>query len=328
MFNPKGNGKGLTKEQARQPRNLRNFFPFFTRNFNIMFALNIFAFLGNFPILFGLFALTGNLNVNTTAPSSSLFAPLYGAMTAGGSNPVTAALFGVHGIQTPVSQPTVATYVFFGLTLLTFFTFGIVNLSTAYVMRNIVKGESTALISDLRYSIKKNWKQGMLLGFLDLLFLLVIAYDLLIFYLGSSTALYSFLFGVMLILFMIYSMMRYYLYILLVTFDLSTYKIIKNAFIFSILGFKRNVVAFFGTVAVFYLDYLLLMTLFPVGIVFPVLILVSFTNFMGIYAAYPKVKEIMIDPYYVSDSVGAKKREEEDPGEEAPEEEPIFHDQG
>ena len=47
---------------------------------------------------------------------------------------------------------------------------------------------------------------------------------------------------------------------------------------------------------------------------------------MGIYAAYPKVKEVMIDPYYVSDNVGAKKRGEEE--DEEPEEEPIFRDRG
>ena len=47
FFNPKGSGKGLSKEEARQPRNFVNFFKFYSRNFNTMFALNVFAFLGN-----------------------------------------------------------------------------------------------------------------------------------------------------------------------------------------------------------------------------------------------------------------------------------------
>ncbi len=328
IFNPKGNGKGLTKEEAKKPRTLGNFFKFYSRNFNTMFALNIFAFLGNFPILFGLYGLTGNLNINTTAPASSLFAPLYGAMTAGGTTtPVSAALFGVHGIQTTISLPTTATYVFYALTLLVFFTFGIVNLSTVYVMRNIVKGDPSMFFSDIKYSVKKNWKQGMLLGILDLLFILIIGYDLLIFYLGSTSSFYGFLFGVMFVIAMIYTMMRYYMYIMLVTFDLSIYKIIKNSFIFAILGFKRNIMAFLGTIAVILIDYYFLMTVFPIGIILPVLILVSLTTFMGIYAAYPKVKEVMIDPYYVSDNVGAKKRDEAAEDDE-PEEEPIFKDRG
>ena len=224
FFNPKGSGKGLSKEEARQPRNFVNFFKFYSRNFNTMFALNVFAFLGNFPILFGLYALTQNLNVNTTAPASSMFGPLYGAMTAGGANPISAALFGVHGAQARISLPTTATYVFFGLTALVFLTFGIVNLATAYVMRNIVKGDPSMLFSDIKYSIKRNWKQGMLLGIIDLLFILVIAYDLFFFYAGSVSAVMGFMLGVMVIVAMIYTMMRYYMYIMLVTFDLSIYK--------------------------------------------------------------------------------------------------------
>jgi len=326
IFNPKGNGKGLTKEEIAQPRTLGRFFRFYSTNFNAMFFLNIFAFLGNFPILFGLFALTGKLNVNSYAPSSSLFAPLYGVMQFEGENPVTAALFGVHGLQAPVSLPTTATYIFLGLTLLVFLTFGLVNLSTFYVMRNIVKGDPSMVVHDIKYAISRNWKQGLILGVLDLTFILVIAYDLLIFHLSSANSLYSFMFGVMIIVAMLYSMMRYYMYIMLTTFDLSLWKIIKNAFIFSLIGFKRNLVAFLASVAVWFLDYLLLTVVFPVGILLPVMFLVSLTGFMGVYAAYPKVKEIMIDPYYVSDDVGARRRDE--PAEEAEPEEPIFQDRG
>ncbi len=326
IFNPRGNGKGLTKEEIAKPRTLGRFFRFYSANFNVMFALNIFAFLGNFPILFGLFALTGNLNVNTTAPASSLFAPLYGVMQFEGSNPVTSALYGIHGLQTPVSLPTTATYIFLALTLLVFFTFGIVNLSMMYVMRNVVKGDPTMMFHDIKYAIKRNWKQGMLLGILDLLFIGMIAYDLLIFYVNSFVTLYSFLFGVMLIIAMIYCMMRNYMYLMLTTFDLSLWKIIKNAFIFAILGFKRNIVAFLAGLAIWVLDYFIMITFLPVGILLPVMFLVSLTTFMGVYAAYPKIKEIMIDPYYVSDNVGARRRD--DPTEEEPEEEPIFTDRG
>ena len=326
FFNPKGNGRGLTKEELSKPRTAGRFFRFFSTNFNMMFALNVFAFLGNFPLLFGLFALTGALNINTTAPASSLFAPLYGAIQLSGQNPVTAALFGVHGIQTQVSVPTTATKVLFALTLLVFLTFGIVNTATAYVMRNVVKGDPSTFFSDIRYSIKRNWKQAVLLGMLDLLFIVVILYDLLIFYLGSSYTLYSFLFGIMVCVAAIYAMMRYYMYIMLVTFDLSIFKIIKNSFIFALLGIKRNIVALLAQIAVILIDYYLLMVIFPVGIILPVMILVSFVTFMGIYAAYPKVKEVMIDPYYVSDDVGAKKRSEVDESDIP--EEPIFKDRG
>ena len=84
--------------------------------------------------------------------------------------------------------------------------------------------------------------------------------------------------------------------------------------------------AFLAGLAVWVIDYFLLITFFPVGVLLPVMFLVSLTTFMGVYAAYPKIKEIMIDPYYVSDSVGARKRDEA--ADEEPTDEPIFTDRG
>jgi uncharacterized membrane protein YesL len=327
MFNPKGNGKGLTKEEANKPKTIGRFPRYFFSNFNMMFALNIFFFLGNFPILFGLFALSGKLNIETTAPVSSLFSPLYGAVTIDGHNPVSLALMGIHGAQTEVSFPTTATWVFFGLTALVIFTFGIVNTAIAYIMRNLVKGDSITFISDIKYCIKRNFKQALILGILDPLFLLLVVYDVLFFYTMAANAIGSFLFGMMLIIAMMYFMMRPYMYIMIVTFDLKLIKVLKNSFIFMLIGFKRNIVAFLGCVAVWIVDYLIMMVIFPVGIILPVLFLMSLTTFMGIYAAYPKIKEIMIDPYYVSDDVGARSKDDMTPQEDLIEE-PIFKDRG
>ena len=95
-----------------------------------------------------------------------------------------------------------------------------------------------------------------------------------------------------------------------------------------ILGFKRNIAAFLASLLIWGIDYYLLIVIFPVGIILPVMFLVSLTQFMGIYAAYPKIKEIMIDPYYVSDDVGAKPRSEAENEDPEPEIEPIFKDRG
>lgn len=328
MFNPRGNGKGLTKEEAAKPRTAGRFFTFYISNFNLMFYLNVFAFLGNFPILFGLFAFSGNLNVHTTSPSSPLFAPLYGVTRIAGLDPVSSALMGVHGVQASASMPTTLTKVFFALTLLVVFTYGIVNTCIAYIMRNVVKGDSTTFFTDVKYCIKRNRRQALILGVIDLVLTVVIGYDLLFFYMGSQGAVSSFLFGIMLIVAMMYIMMRNYMYVLAVTFDLSIFKILKNSFIFVLLGFKRNIVAFLAGLAVWIIDYIILMTFFPMGLILPVIFLVSLTTFMGIYAAYPKIKQIMIDPYYVSDDVGAKTHEEAENEEDEPYEAPIFTDRG
>ena len=95
--------------------------------------------------------------------------------------------------------------------------------------------------------------------------------------------------------------MRFYMYLLLVTFELKTFKILKNSLIFSVLGLKRNVLAFLGIVLLLALHITLLVVFLPVGISIPlvlpfVYILATF-GFISTYAAYPVIEKYMITPY-------------------------------
>ena len=87
----------------------------------------------------------------------------------------------------------------------------------------------------------------------------------------------------------------------MVTFNLKVSKIIKNSLIFSLLGFKRNLVAFLGILILTLIELLCVLgvggILLPFGIALPFLILFSAFAYMKVYAAYYKIKEIMIDPY-------------------------------
>ena len=68
--------------------------------------------------------------------------------------------------------------------------------------------------------------------------------------------------------------------------------------LFAILGFKRNIMVLFGVVILAVLTLGLCILFLPIGIIIPFTILFSLGGFMGTYAAYPKIKQIMIDPYY------------------------------
>ena len=91
--------------------------------------------------------------------------------------------------------------------------------------------------------------------------------------------------------------MRFYIYIVLITFDLSIFKIIKNAFIFVSLGLKRNLLAFIGILILALLDYIVMIILLPLGVLLPFVMLYGLGAYMGAYAAWPKIKQYMIDPY-------------------------------
>ena len=75
-------------------------------------------------------------------------------------------------------------------------------------------------------------------------------------------------------------------------------KLLKNALIFTAVGIKRNLLALLGSVVAFGVCYALITLTFPLGFVAFLLLPFGLSAFMCSYAAYPKIKEIMIDPYY------------------------------
>ena len=84
----------------------------------------------------------------------------------------------------------------------------------------------------------------------------------------------------------------------------------KNALIFTFIGLKRNVVGLIGMALAVALNALLFWAFMPLGIILPFVLTVAVCGYIGIYAAYPKIKEVMIDPYY--DEYGNPKEEKEE----------------
>ena len=98
--------------------------------------------------------------------------------------------------------------------------------------------------------------------------------------------------------------MRFYLYQLLITFELKNFKILKNALIFSILGIKRNIMALLGFVLLLALHIFLIILFLPIGIsiplVLPFVYILALFGFISTYAAYPIIDRYMIQPYEAS----------------------------
>ena len=182
LFDFNKDGKGVKKE-PEGPKNLKNFFKYFANKFTRLVTVNMYYIFGNFPLLFLLFALSGNLNKISYAPAYKMFSPLYGVMTHEHS-PVTAALYGIFGTQSEVGVPTVGTYIFLSLSALVIFTFGYVNTGTTYILRNMIKGEPIFMWDDFWYAIKRNKRQGMILGILDAVLCFLSVYNIYSYYLN------------------------------------------------------------------------------------------------------------------------------------------------
>ncbi len=297
LYNMNG-GKEITEDDRNAPRNFKFFFKLTWRNLTRLFYANILFLLANFPIIIIALFPAKILHTGATSPSSPLFLPLQGASEFGISSPVLSALWGVFGNPATVYIPTVLSWVVLGIGIfLLLFTFGPVSIGVSYILRNIVRGEPIFFWRDFWYALKKNLRQGIVVGIIDLFLCFMLVYDLIFF----SGKLDSFVNGLMfwatVFMILIYFVMRFYIYILTLTFDLKIRHIFKNALIFSFLGFKRNFLAALGIILTVAINFYIMMLYMPIGIILPLIITVGLCMFMATYAAWPKIKEIMIDPY-------------------------------
>ncbi|MBO5653382.1 MAG: hypothetical protein J6S44_04120, partial [Clostridia bacterium] len=250
LFDSQREGKGVTKEEALLPPGFKKFFILYKRDFSRLLTVNIFMVLGNFPALF--FIVSQLVSTPFVYPSNNAFGVLDGLLGVEGYTAPLLALNGVLGEMATSNAYTPLAYLFMGLGALTFLTFGLVNVGTTYILRNMVKGEPVFFWSDFWYAIRRNLKQGFFFGIVDLLILILIPYNVWVLSLGSGFW-NGILFWSNIVVGLLYLAMRAYSYIEIVTFDLSIYKILKNALIFAIVGFKRNACAMIGKVLLVFL---------------------------------------------------------------------------
>ena len=299
-FDLQRDGRGISKKEPLSESGLKRFFLTFRNNFGKIFYVNIFMVLGNFPLIFFIATFSGVTKNETLIPFSDFFQNI--AFMFGESadpTPFTMTLYSLEGLQNVIRVDTVWTYVFYGLGALTLFTFGVVNVGTAYILRNIAMGEPVFVWNDFWYAVKRNWKQALPFGAFDLIINGVLVINVVNMIVTEPVFFTSMMLWCNVIIFFVYFIMRYYIYIQMVTFDLKITKILKNSLIFTLIGMKRNILALLAIVVLlaFEVMFLMVTALQPVAVAAPLLILFSCFAYMKVYAAYFKIKEIMIDPY-------------------------------
>ena len=258
----------------------------------------------------------------TVTVENPVFTPLLGVKLAGGS-PVSVALIGIFGGQQAAAYPTTGAMVIIALLLaFTVITWGWQTVGATYNLRSLVRGDSCFLWSDYFYAIKRNWRQGLIFGLIDAFAIAVLIFDWYYFNtLAGASFSFSLMYFVTLALILIYASMRFYVYPMMITFDLPIKKLIKNAFIFSMLGVKRNLMAIFGFVLVAGINIALILPSLSIGftltLILPFFYLPAFGGFMSMYAAYPNIRRYMIDGRTELSTYTDGAYEDDEPEEEA-----------
>ena len=298
LFDMNRDGKGVDPNEDKTPT-LLYFFKLLKRNFSKLLSLNLMMLVTYIPIIvIVIMYLTAD---RTPSQTDVMYAPLLGLGTAAQS-PISALSLAVKSIQLGLPVFNVPSLIIMAVLVAWFaVTLGWQSVGTTYSLRSIIRGEPAFLFSDYFYAIKKNMKQAFFVGLIDFVIIAVLAFDIYSFYAMSSGFMSDVVFCILCGIAIIYLIMRFYIYLMLITFDLKISKLFKNSLIFTALGIKRNLMALLGIVLVDIIALAMLFMITSVGIILPFVYYFALTTFMSAYAAYPVIKQYMIDPYYNED---------------------------
>lgn len=321
---PTKHGKGITKQQVERDKKMgiSFFFKLLKNRLGNLSSTSILFSLCNFPIFLFLFGLSRNLDTVVSAPSTPMYAQVYGLEAAGANGPFLAMLTGMFGLNATINIVSTASKVLMYSAVLLILTVGLSTLGAVYNFRSIVRCEPLSPWSEFFPALRRNLKQGIPFAILDALFMLFLGYDLIIYYSyasGSGGTVPFMLFYAVLFFSFIYYVMRYHIYLIMITFDLKLRKILKNALYLTFLGWKRSLLCLLSTIGVFLLSIYLFSLLPSFGILLPFVITFGLFGYIGVYCAYPVIETYMIEPYY-------REHPEELPQEE--EIDSIFTDRG
>ena len=294
--------KDITPEEVEAERNgpkgIKLFFKLLKRNFGSLISLNLMMLFMVLPLLAAFYVyLQGDTTPSVTSP---VYATLHGADLII-ETPATELLKNTFStrLMLPVHKSVVYP-VIIGIIALLALTWGWQNVGSTYVLRSIVRSEPVYIWSDYFYAIKKNLKQGFIFGIIDFVIIAVLTFDIMWFSGNTGSFAQDLMYFCTVGLALLYVFMRFYLYIMLITFDLSYWKLLKNALIFTTIGIKRNIVGGLGIILMAGLNIALVIFFMPMGVAVPLILplfyFMSFSSFISVYTAYPSIQKYMIDP--------------------------------
>ena len=209
----------------------------------------------------------------------------------------------------------------FLLTNLLIVTRGLADVGLTKITRNYAREKHAFVKEDFFDTIKRNWKQALAVGIINLLVTALLIFNAYYYFLGMFPGIWG-IFGidttdmqamtpgildyiviaVTAFSYMVFTWMKYYIPMMVVTFKLNTKVVYTNAFKFAIVGLKQNLLISVILIALYAIVGALFLTLsWQIGIIvllIAALFLPSFRSLLIQFTIFPLVRKLMIDPYY------------------------------
>lgn len=194
----------------------------------------------------------------------------------------------------------------YNLLCLPVFTHGFAKAGITNITRNIARDKHSFGISDYFSTIKKNWKQALGVGIVNTIITAILLFGIWFYnesYLQTQMNLSLAGLIMCLLLYALFSMMNYYLYTLMITFDFKFKALYVNSFKFVLLNFGRNLLCGLCLLLVKGI-YIFIAVLFfdpRVWLIEAIILIATFPAFRHLviqFFTFGSIKKHIIDPYY------------------------------
>lgn len=187
-------------------------------------------------------------------------------------------------------------------------TTGMTSAGLTHVARNIARDKHSFGLSDFFETIKKNFKQALAVGIINVIITAIITFAIYIYYKSFVTAETSSTFNLLgfivsLIVAMVFLMMQFYMYTLMITFGFSVKTLYVNSFKFVFVNLWKNLLCGILLLLVYGI-YVAIFMAFPywsvllAEILIAAITLPSFRYLLIQFFTFGSIKKYIIDPYY------------------------------
>ncbi len=174
-------------------------------------------------------------------------------------------------------------------------TFGPATAAMLKIARNYTQARPTFMCSEFWKTFKSCFKQSFVMGLIDILFVVAIFVALPMY---NSMAKENSVFFVPFILCMsfalVFLMMHFYIYLMIVSTNLTLPKIVKNAFFLVCIGLKSSLL----TLLVLFIEVALLFLFLPYSSFVMPFLPFSLFGLVVAFNCFPVIRKYVIQPYY------------------------------
>lgn len=184
-------------------------------------------------------------------------------------------------------------------------TNGLACVGITHIARNTARDKHSFGLSDFFETIKKNWKQSLIAGIINAVATVLIGFSIWFYGFGKESMFNSVALGIVIGILFIFTCMQYYIWTMLITFDLPLKKIYENSFKFVFINFKKNLLCFVSMVLIY---GILIGGVLISGKIWPLILVIAgviyvflvpgFRYLLIQFCTFSAIKKFMIDPYY------------------------------